>query len=42
VPDNIVPLRPRETPDAEIAVAEEVFVAASASGFARAQYAVGE
>lgn len=39
VPDNIVPLRPRET---EIAVAEEVFVPAAAAGFARAQYAVGE
>ena len=39
VPDNIVPLRPRE---AEIAVAEEVFAPAVASGFARAQYAVGE
>jgi len=39
VPDNIVRLRPRET---EVAVAEEVFVPAAASGFARAQYAVGE
>ena len=37
VPDNIVPLRPRETE-----VAEEVFVPTAASGFARAQYAVGE
>ena len=42
VPDNIVPLRPREAPDAEIAVAEVDFVPATASGFARAQYAVGE
>jgi len=37
VPDNIIPLRPR---DAE--VAEEAFIPAAASGFARAQYAVGE
>lgn len=37
VPDNIVPLRPRETE-----VAEEVFAPTAASGFARAQYAVGE
>jgi hypothetical protein len=39
VPDNIIPLRSRE---ADSAVAEEVFVPAAASGFARAQYAVGE
>ena len=42
VPNNIVPLRPREVPDAETAVADMDFVPATTSGFARAQYAVGE
>jgi hypothetical protein len=37
VPDNIVPLRRREAP-----AAEEEFEPAVGSGFARAQYAVGE